>query len=271
MTCQDIKIKYMTTNATEWLNNNFTTEQKENLKVLFIAPQERQNNQIHQRLYTDIPKNQRYYLTSPLIGNLDCSTLPNLEKLIVEHQLITHLNLTNCCHIQEVNTSYNRLEEIIWPTQAPNLTAIYLTNNNLRSQDLSCFSPFTNLEKLFIGMDREKTHLGSPNQSTYNHWTGSLIHLRDCQKLQELDISGSDIDSGLSYLPTKELITFVCANRGRKEAGINNFKKILKWNEKIAASEDLEINLAKVNDITNYQGEIVNQIIQSPLFFKVNR
>ncbi|WP_172575373.1 hypothetical protein [endosymbiont GvMRE of Glomus versiforme] len=42
-------------------------------------------NQINQRLYSGITQNQRHYLTTPLTGTLDCSTLPNLEKLTIEH------------------------------------------------------------------------------------------------------------------------------------------------------------------------------------------
>jgi hypothetical protein len=99
---------------------------------------------------------------------LDCSTLLNLEKIIIEHQLITNLILTNCQNLQEINASGNRLEEVIFPNRAPNLTGIYLTNNNLRSRDLSCFRPFDNLEKLFIGSNNENNRLGFIDPNFYN-------------------------------------------------------------------------------------------------------
>ncbi|WP_172575445.1 leucine-rich repeat domain-containing protein [endosymbiont GvMRE of Glomus versiforme] len=43
---------------------------------------------------------------------------------------MTNLILTNCQNLQEINASGNRLEEVVFPNQAPNLTGIYLTNNN---------------------------------------------------------------------------------------------------------------------------------------------
>jgi Leucine-rich repeat (LRR) protein len=99
---------------------------------------------------------------------LDCSSLPNLEKLTIEHQLITHLNLANCQKLEELHASGNGLEEVIFPNQAPNLTNIYLTNNNLRLRDLSCFSPFTNLEKLFIGSNNENRQANLIDPNFYN-------------------------------------------------------------------------------------------------------
>jgi hypothetical protein len=89
-----------------------------------------------------------------------------------------------------------------------------------------------------------------------------LAHLQNCRQLQELDISGSDIDSGLHYLPTDELIFFLCSNNGRKEAGVNKIKQLLKWGEKTAMNTDVDFNLAKVDDIINYQKTLVSQIVQ---------
>ncbi|PKY19145.1 hypothetical protein RhiirB3_432146 [Rhizophagus irregularis] len=61
-----------------------------------------------------------------------------------------------------------------------------MNNNKFPAQDLSCFTPFINLERLFI---------------VNNPFYGSLKPLRDFTYLKEIGIANTDVDSGLEYLP----------------------------------------------------------------------
>ncbi|CAG8610353.1 hypothetical protein GLOIN_2v326190 [Rhizophagus irregularis DAOM 181602=DAOM 197198] len=61
-----------------------------------------------------------------------------------------------------------------------------MNNNKFPAQDLSCFTPFINLERLCI---------------VNNPFYGSLKPLRDFTYLKEIGIANTDVDSGLEYLP----------------------------------------------------------------------
>jgi hypothetical protein len=50
-------------------------------------------------------------------------------------------------------------------------------------------------------------------------------------------------------LPTYDLIHFLCGNKGRENAGVNIIKQLCNFSEEMAASEDIEENLEKVEDI----------------------
>jgi len=71
-----------------------------------------------------------------------------------------------------------------------------INNNNLSKQDLAIFSRLINLGNLFAHNDNQE----KINQGIYNRFYGSLEHLKDLNKLVNLDISNTDINSGLEYL-----------------------------------------------------------------------
>jgi len=74
------------------------------------------------------------------------------------------------------------------------------------------FSNFSNLEVLIIGSDNEKKH---------NNFVGSLQPLQNLSNLQELDISNTNIDSGLDYLPAS-LISIRCYNDKRNTSAFSS-------------------------------------------------
>ncbi|CAG8556562.1 3678_t:CDS:10, partial [Racocetra persica] len=117
------------TNAQEWLNANIPLNQRVNLRKLLIcsAARQREQNLGHEfgHLYEHIT--DRYYLETSLTGTMDLSTFPHLEEIIVE---------------------------------APALEEIFLRNNNFRQQNLSSFTRFTQLKRLFLGTDDSRTQAG---------------------------------------------------------------------------------------------------------------
>ncbi|CAG8770859.1 18029_t:CDS:2 [Racocetra persica] len=121
------------------------------------------------------------------------------ELDINEKTLEGDLDLTDFIQLIKLDLSNNYLTRIIFPTDARKLIYLDITNNDFSPQDLSVFSQLTNLKE-----HKLKTGI-------YNKFFGSLKPLKNLNKLEKLDISNTDIDSGLEYLP-ESLKTFYCEN-----------------------------------------------------------
>jgi hypothetical protein len=72
------------------------------------------------------------------------------------------------------------------------LTGLIIDNNNLTEQNIEVFGKFINLEDL---------RLGSTDPDKRNHFVGSLESLKDLTRLEDLDISNTDINEGVEFLP----------------------------------------------------------------------
>jgi len=90
------------------------------------------------------------------------------------------------------------------------LRVLHVGNNNFPSQDLSLFSHFIKLEVLNLGN---------------NNFAGNLKFLKDLVNLRSLDISDTNIESGLIYLP-EQLESLFC--RAEKEARCQKISEELK-------------------------------------------
>ncbi|CAH1756442.1 3913_t:CDS:2 [Entrophospora sp. SA101] len=128
-----------------------------------------------------------------LEGNLDLTTFYNLEELNCSNNNIAKLKLPSC-KIRCLDCSHNNLTDLnLNVISTTELTYLRISNNNLSQRYLSMFSNFVNLEVLIIGSDINTKH---------NNFIGSLQPLQHLSHLRELDISNTNIDSGLDYLPT---------------------------------------------------------------------
>jgi len=124
--------------------------------------------------------------------------------------------LTNSGNLEGLKCGNNYLEHLVLsPFQIEQLTYLYAENNNFLSQDCSIFRKCTNLRELKIG-NHDQTKI---KQGIYNCFTGSLEPLQNLGKLEYLDISNTDIDSGLEYLP-KSVKVFSCEADKRKKAKV---------------------------------------------------
>jgi len=101
----------------------------------------------------------------------------------------------------------NHLQEIKFPSQVEQLTDLNMNNNKFPAQDLSCFTPFINLQKLYIDS---------------NFFHGSLKPLQSLRKLEILNINNTNIESGLEHLPGS-IKDFRCSS---KEKSKNKVKAI---------------------------------------------
>ncbi|KLL03574.1 MAG: hypothetical protein MRECE_13c053, partial [Mycoplasmataceae bacterium CE_OT135] len=135
------------------------------------------------------------------------------ELNISQENLTGGLNLTNWTQLNVFNCSNNNLSsDLILPSSTERLTILDIRNNNL-SGDCSLFSHLVNLETLWIGNDNQ----GKIKQGIANRFTGSLKPLQNLTKLKWLNISNTDIDNGLEYLPNS-LEKFNCSVYERKDA-----------------------------------------------------
>ncbi|RHZ36532.1 leucine-rich repeat domain-containing protein [endosymbiont GvMRE of Glomus versiforme] len=154
------------------------------------------------------------------IRELILHNLPNLKKLDCHYNKLTTLEMNNCDNLEGINCSGNQLTEIKLPS-GEKLEELNLCYNNF-NQDLSFLSHLVNLKKLDLN-----------NNPLY----GSLEPLQLMNKLRWLDISNTDIDSGLEYLPNS-LKEFICSTNIKKDAKVKvieedfeHFKDIKKLKE----------------------------------------
>jgi len=211
-------------NSQKYLDKKYSKEERKNIKKLDISDKD-------------------------LEGYLDLTDFVNLEELRCSDNKLTSINLNNNRKIEFIDCSDNLLTDIDFSHQDyQKLQGVMIENNNLSLRDLSCFSRFIKLENLFLGTDDEE----KLEQNIYNRFFGSLEYLKNLNVLVRLDISGTDINHGLEYLPSFNLQEFYCSSE-RKGAKVEKIKKILKLSEEEAASGDDLDNREKIDKITAYQ------------------
>ncbi|CAJ0895596.1 9461_t:CDS:2, partial [Entrophospora sp. SA101] len=154
------------------------------------------------------------YLNFKQPSELIIDNYPELKEIRGEyilnltHQLTT-LDLSNCDNLERIDCSNNQLTQIKLP-KGEKLKMLHLSNNNL-SQDLFFLSGLVGLKELRL---------------ENNPFYGSLEPLKGMSKLEKLDISYTDIDSGLEYLPDS-LEKFDCSANTRKDAKVKAIEEKL--------------------------------------------
>jgi Leucine-rich repeat (LRR) protein len=160
---------------------------------------------------------------------------------------LTGLDLTCLDKLEGIKCSNNYLENLVLsPLQTEQLTYLYAENNNFFSQNCSVFGKSVNLKELKIG-NHDQTKI---NQEIYNRFTGSLEPLQNLGKLEYLDISNTDIDSGLEYLP-ESVKVFSCETYKRKKAKVKIIQEdweyfnhdLKKYKDFISESDDNQKSL----------------------------
>ncbi|CAG8761319.1 2469_t:CDS:2, partial [Racocetra persica] len=126
-----------------------------------------------------------------LKGHLDLRDFTKLEKLDCSDNQLTNLDLSQCTELTHLYCDNNSLTSLDFLKNLPHpkkLKEIYLGDNpNLLSQNLEFLTSFTGLEEL----NMENCSLN-----------GNLKSLKNLEKLKNIYISDTNIDSGLDDLPT---------------------------------------------------------------------
>ncbi|GBC02371.1 hypothetical protein RclHR1_00460009 [Rhizophagus clarus] len=122
------------------------------------------------------------------ISVLNISDCPQLRELNCTNNQLTSLSISGLNKIQKIFCSYNELKSLdfLKSLNPATLLTLRMGNNKFHARDLKCFTPFINLRRLFI---------------CNNPFYGSLKPLRNLFNLKEIGIAGTNIDSGLEYLP----------------------------------------------------------------------
>lgn len=168
-------------NAQEWLDKNYPKEERKETKKLDVNDKS-------------------------LEGYLDLSDFVNLEELTCNNNQLTDVKLDNCLKLESfqcwsnqftnldftnlnqlksITYADNHLSEVVFPPRNEQLLLLNIAANDFPPQNLSIFNKFINLQYFDIRVNR---------------FYGSLEPLKKT-KLYFIDISDTDIDSGLEYLP----------------------------------------------------------------------
>ncbi|KLL03283.1 MAG: ankyrin repeat protein [Mycoplasmataceae bacterium CE_OT135] len=169
---------------------------------------------VQQYINKEYPKSNRNKVTKLDISNkdlegklvLELKEFPNLEELDCSNNLLTEITFTNPHKRTTRSSSSNKEPKLEWKIRKLNLA-----NNNFAEQDLSFLEEFTELEELSIAN---------------NKIIGSLESLKSMTKLKRLDISDTDIDSGLEYLP-ENLEEINCSFGMREDSKVKNIERVL--------------------------------------------
>lgn len=145
----------------------------------------------------------------PRLENLECygnqltsvelKDLPKLATIDCSSNQLNNISIINCPELGNISVSNNLLNNLDFLNSLDPKKVIFLNLacNNVVEQDLSVFGRFTDLKDLWIGnWDEEKI-----SQGIYNRFFGSLEPLKNFTKLEQLNISNTDISEGLEYLP----------------------------------------------------------------------
>jgi hypothetical protein len=173
-----------------------------NVKRLFITPDVVVNSPISEKHITPFLK----YLDSPVTG-LDVSGLGKLEELNCSHNEISELTINGLTNLKVLICRDNDLQDIKFLDSVASpekLEILDLNENDIAkskdsddSAEIKVFAKFKNLTRLFIGTSEKALK----EEGKRNNFSGSLKDLKDMTKLEMLDISATDINEGLEYLP----------------------------------------------------------------------
>jgi len=216
-------------NAQEWLNKNYPPVIRKEITEL----------------------NSSY---KKLEGNLNLTGFTNLERLDCSHNRLTFIDINNCKQLKEIKCGTNRLTGLDL-SGISQLRELYFDNNCIGSLDNSKFSN-SKLIKLNISNNsfsaQELTFLDNlvdlkVLDLSSNKFFGSLEPLKHLTKLEELNISNTDIDNGLEYLPDS-LRFFKCSTDQRPEAKVSKlYEQLLTcgwslkfWKEDYLGSNDFK-------------------------------
>lgn len=199
-------------NAQKWLDQNFPKNQRNKINKLIISGWDSKNER----------ENPAWI---KLTGKLDLSDFVNLRELDCSNNMLTNLEISKCSKLTSLKCFNNQLVDIpIEINQLPQpkkLICLNISNNNLPAQDLTFLAPFTGLEDLRIG---------DYHSSVYVPLYGSLEPLKNMNKLRYLDISFTDINSGLEYLPESlERTNKFRFNPGKTQAKVAKIDKELQY------------------------------------------
>lgn len=209
----------------KWLDSTYSKKERISMKQLLISDE---NLTGHLDL-TDFINLEEINITLTQITSLNLVSLNKLNKLRCSLNKLFDIDLTLCSNIAEFYCHGNYLNSLdfLASLDSKKLRKLSIRSNNFSLSDLSPFGRFVNLEYLGLGNDWYEESVEKINRGIYNHFVGSLRPLQKMSNLRELDISNTDIDSGLECLP-ESIKYFECLANVRENAKIELIEQELK-------------------------------------------
>lgn len=232
--------------AQEWLDEMYPEEARKKIRELDIS-----NNYLEDKLELKGFDNlERLDCSNNQFTNIDLVNLPKLNYFKALNCRITSLTINGCPEISFFHIRNNYLTDLkfLENLNPEKLNFLSVHGNNLPRQDLSVFSKFVNLESLHLGTNDYKRTM----QGIYNRFYGSLQPLKNLTNLKYLDITSTDIDSGLEYLPE----SFKKITWGRIKYRYD--AKCLRIEQEIKESANMEGITEKLQEIEEGEPEWAN-------------
>jgi len=137
---------------------------------------------------SDCPKLRELCCPNNQLVSLDLSNNQQIEQINFAGNQLTNIDFTGLTKIEKVFGSHNKIKslEFLKSLNPTKVVTLRIDDNEFPAQDLSCFSPFIKLHRLFIGN---------------NPFYGSLKPLSNLTELKGINIAGTNVESGLEYLP----------------------------------------------------------------------
>ncbi|CAG8792223.1 5531_t:CDS:2, partial [Racocetra persica] len=231
--------------------NEYPKEERKDIKELNIS---RKNLEGNLEL-SDFINLERLDCYDNKLTGLNVNGLDKLRVVVCFDNNLADLQLNDCFGIVSLNASGNNFVEInLSGLVGEKLTYVWFKNNPLKG-NLSIFSRFSNLEKLYL-------------DNTF--FSGSLETLHDCSKLRELSISNTNIDSGLEYLPDS-IEDFACSVDKRPEAKVKAIYDLFASEQGITEETEygrIKDFAKKIKVIKNKAKEKAHIILKSELRIK---
>jgi serine/threonine protein kinase len=185
----------------EWLAKYYPSKE-ENYK----KPRKNKVWRYGKRIEENIPWESRKEIinlglrSEELTSFLKLTGFTNLRDLDISYNKLTDLNISKLSHLASINASNNLLTSLDFLKKLPNpkkLKSLHLRNNNFVKQDLNSLEKLTELIAIELG-NNNKSRI---EKKIYNRFYGSLKPFQYLNKLEILDISNTDLDSGIEFLP----------------------------------------------------------------------
>ncbi|CAB4427125.1 unnamed protein product [Rhizophagus irregularis] len=137
---------------------------------------------------SDCPHLRELHCSRNQITNIDISNNQQIEIFSCSGNHLTNLDFTGLNKIEKIFCCGCKLTslEFLKTINPSKLVTLRIAHNEFPARDLSCFTPFINLHRLYLDGNR---------------FYGSLKPLRNITNLKGIGITNTDVDSGLEYLP----------------------------------------------------------------------
>ncbi|KLL04319.1 MAG: hypothetical protein MRECE_1c100 [Mycoplasmataceae bacterium CE_OT135] len=252
--------------AQEWIDYFYPLEIRSKVEELEnITLRKKPNQFLKLKGFRNLKK---LHCSSNELTSLDLSDCSRLEELYCSSNKLKELKLPDTySSLRKIDCSCNELTELNWEALGLSgwLKELNISRNNFLAQDLSILGQFRWLKELRIAN---------------NNFFGSLEPLENLTELEILDISSTDIEEGIEYLP--ESVKFLFCDfkknedelskiyqeleffRSKSESHNYNFKEWKKFRliQLTKKNKELEIEKQQLQEQNNFLEQQVEDLEQ---------